>query len=100
VVVLFVCDAWIFWWSSVSLGWRESPERASQHDRGGGPPLNFYDAWVNLLTVRQHYNGTRLPAGIGYVTPHDEDEGRGPAIRKSREADLETARLRRLTYHR
>ena len=32
--------------------------------------------------------------------PHDEHEGRGSAIRKAREAGLEAARLRRLTYHR
>lgn len=39
-------------------------------------------------------------AGIDYVTPDDEHEGRGPAIRKAREAGLEAARLRRLAYHR
>ena len=50
--------------------------------------------------VREHYNGVRLHAGIGYVTPDDEHQGRGPAIRKAREAGLEQARLRRLTYHR
>ena len=54
----------------------------------------------DLAVVRMHYNGTRLHAGIGYVTPLDEHEGRGPAIRKAREAGLEAARLRRLTYHR
>lgn len=42
----------------------------------------------------------RLHAGIGYVTPDDEHEGRGQAIRKAREAGLEEARLRRLAYHR
>jgi hypothetical protein len=26
----------------------DNPERASRHERDGGPPLNFYDAWVNL----------------------------------------------------
>ncbi|HSH79347.1 MAG TPA: hypothetical protein VLA19_12545, partial [Herpetosiphonaceae bacterium] len=44
--------------------------------------------------------GVRLHAGIGYVCPNDEHEGRGPAIRKAREAGLEEARLRRLAYHR
>lgn len=29
-------------------GWRDNPERASRHDRSGGPPLNFYDVRVNL----------------------------------------------------
>ena len=55
---------------------------------------------AELAVVRKHYNSVRLHAGIGYVTPDDEHEGRGPAIRKAREAGLEAARLRRLTYHR
>ena len=55
---------------------------------------------AELTVIRQHWNGVRLHAGIGYVTPNDEHEGRGPAIRKAREAGLEAARLRRLTYHR
>jgi hypothetical protein len=42
----------------------------------------------------------RLHAGIGYVCPNDEHEGRGPAIRKARESGLEDARLRRLAYYR
>jgi putative transposase len=55
---------------------------------------------AELAVVREHYNSVRLHAGIGYVTPNDEHEGRGPAIRKAREAGLEQARLRRLDYHR
>jgi transposase InsO family protein len=55
---------------------------------------------AELEVVRRHYNGVRLHAGIGYVTPDDEHEGRGPDIRKAREAGLEAARLRRLAYHR
>ena len=50
--------------------------------------------------MRERYNGVRLHAGIGYVTPNDEHEGRGQAIRKAREAGLEQARLRRIAYHR
>ena len=50
--------------------------------------------------VREQYNTVRLHAGIGYVTPDDEHEGRGPAIRKAREAGLEQARLRGIVYHR
>jgi len=50
---------------------------------------------AELAAVRQHYNTTRLHAGIGYVTPDDEHEGRGEAIRKAREAGLEQARIRR-----
>ena len=55
---------------------------------------------AELAVIRDHYNGVRLHAGIGYVTPNDEHEGRGPAIRKARQAGLEQARLRRLAYHR
>ena len=39
-------------------------------------------------------------AGIGYVTPSDAHEGRGPTIRKAREVGLEAARLQRIAYHR
>jgi transposase InsO family protein len=55
---------------------------------------------AELRVIRQHWNGVRLHAGVGYVTPNDEHEGRGPAIRKARDAGLEAARLRRLAYHR
>lgn len=55
---------------------------------------------AELDVIRERWNGVRLHAGIGYVTPNDEHEGRGPAIRKAREAGLETARLRRIAYHR
>ena len=36
----------------------------------------------------QQYNRVRLHAGISYVTPDDEHEGRGPAIRQARRAGL------------
>jgi hypothetical protein len=39
---------------------------------------------AELAVVRERYNGVRLHAGIGYVTPNDEHQGRGPAIRKAR----------------
>ena len=55
---------------------------------------------AELAVVREHYNGVRLHAGIGYVTPNDEHQGRGPAIRKARQAGLEQARLQRLAWHR
>jgi putative transposase len=55
---------------------------------------------AELSVVREHYNTVRLHAGIGYVTPDDEHEGRGAAIRKARQAGLEQARLRRIAYHR
>jgi hypothetical protein len=34
-------------------------------------------------------HGVQLHAGIGYVIPNDQHEGRGPAIRKARQAGLE-----------
>ena len=52
--------------------------------------LTIKDAAVlrrELAVIRHDYNGIRLHAGIGYVTPDDEHEGRGMAIRKAREAD-------------
>ena len=55
---------------------------------------------TELEIIRQRYNGIRLHAGIGYVCPNDEHEGRGEAIRKAREAGLEQSRLRRLARHR
>lgn len=55
---------------------------------------------AELAIIRDHYNGVRLHQGIGYVTPNDEHEGRGEAIRKARQAGLEQARLRRLAWHR
>jgi transposase InsO family protein len=53
-----------------------------------------------LEVVRDRFNGVRLHAGVGYVTPDDEHEGRGKEIRKARQAGLEAARQRRLAYHR
>lgn len=55
---------------------------------------------AELAVSRAHYNGVRLHAGVGYVTPNDEHEGRGEAIRKARQAGLEQSRLRRLAWHR
>jgi putative transposase len=50
--------------------------------------------------VREQYNSVRLHAGIGYVTPNDEHEGRGAAIRQARRAGLARAREQRLAYNR
>jgi len=55
---------------------------------------------AELAVIRRHYNGVRLHAGIGYVTPDDEHQGRGELIRKARQGGLEAARQRRLAYHR
>ena len=55
---------------------------------------------AELAATRAQYNAVRLHAGIGYVTPNDEHEGCGEAIRKARQAGLEQARLHRLAWHR
>jgi putative transposase len=55
---------------------------------------------AELASVRHEYNTMRLHAGIGYVTPDDEHEGRGPAIRQARRAGLRRARRLRIAYHR
>lgn len=49
-----------------------------------------------LAAVRQNHNGVRLHEGIGYVTPNDEHEGRGPAIRQARIDGMNSARARRI----
>ena len=53
-----------------------------------------------LEAVRLEYNSVRLHAGIGYVTPDDEHEGRGDQIRKARAEGLHTARAQRIAYRR
>jgi len=53
-----------------------------------------------LDAVREQYNRVRLHAGIGYVTPNDEHEGRGNAIRRARQIGLARAREQRIAYHR
>ena len=55
---------------------------------------------AELARVRGVYNGTRLHAGIGYVTPDDEHQGHGDAIRQARIEGLRRAHDTRLTYHR
>jgi putative transposase len=46
------------------------------------------------------HNHVRLHAGIGYVTPADEHDGRGPAIRHARRVGLAHAREARIAFHR
>jgi hypothetical protein len=41
-----------------------------------------------------------LHASIGYVTPDDEHEGKGDAIRQARRDGLAHARENRITYRR
>ena len=55
---------------------------------------------AELDAIRIHYNSMRLHAGIGYVTPDDEHQGRGAHIRLARAEGLRRARRRRIAYHR
>ena len=55
---------------------------------------------VDLEAVRVEYNTVRLHAGIGYVTPDDEHQGRGDAIRRHRAEGLAQARQNRIDYRR
>jgi putative transposase len=55
---------------------------------------------AELAVVRHEYNTVRLHAGIGYVTPADEHDGRGPRIRAARRRGLRHARWARIAYHR
>ena len=55
---------------------------------------------AELERVRNHYNTVRLHEAIGYVTPDDEHEGRGSAIRQARRDGLKRARAQRIGYHR
>lgn len=55
---------------------------------------------AELEAVRDEYNTVRLHAGIGYVTPDDEHQGRGPQIRKERHEGMIAARAARIAYRR
>jgi putative transposase len=53
-----------------------------------------------LDAVRHQHNHVRLHAGIGYVTPDDEHEGRGAQVRHARRVGLERAREARIAARR
>ena len=55
---------------------------------------------AELTRVRREYDQVRLHAGIGYVTPDDEHQGRGPAIRRARMIGLRHAHQARIDYNR
>ncbi len=74
------------------------------HVKGDWPHLeHIRDAGeleAELDRVREQYNTVRLHASIGYVTPDDEHEGRGDAIRANRRYGLAQAREHRIAYRR
>jgi putative transposase len=55
---------------------------------------------AELDRARTEYNTIRLHASIGYVTPDDEHEGRGDAIRQARRDEFAQARKNRVAYRR
>jgi putative transposase len=55
---------------------------------------------AELQRVRTEYNTVRLHAALGYVTPDDEHDGRGDAIRQARRDGLTRARENRIAYRR
>ena len=55
---------------------------------------------AELEQVRTECNTVRLHAGIGYVTPDDEHQGRGDQIRKARHEGMRAAHERRIAYRR
>lgn len=55
---------------------------------------------AELERIRVHYNTVRLHEAIGYVTPDDEHQGRGEAIRAARRAGMERADRERRLWHR
>ena len=74
------------------------------HVKGEWPHLEKItdpgDLDVELDRVRTEYNTVRLHASIGYVTPDDEHDGRGEAIRHNRLRGLAAARQARIDYRR
>ncbi len=55
---------------------------------------------AELEVIRTEYNSRRLHSSLGYVTPDDEHEGRGEAIRQARRDGLDRAARDRLAYNR
>jgi putative transposase len=74
------------------------------HVKGEWPHLEKItdpaDLDAELTRVRTDYNTVRLHASIGYVTPNDEHEGRGEALRQARIRGLVQARQDRIEYRR
>ncbi len=55
---------------------------------------------AELDRIQVEYNTVRLHSSIGYVTPDDEHQGKGDAIRAARVHGLHAAAQRRLAHHR
>ena len=74
------------------------------HLKGDWPHLTSIDHAgaldTELARIRTEYNTVRLHASIGYVTPDDEHNGRGPGIRRARAAGLKRARAERIKQNR
>jgi putative transposase len=74
------------------------------HLKGENPHLDAitdaYELEAELDALRQTYNGVRLHAGIGYVTPDDEHHGRGQALRAARRDGLKQAHATRVAARR
>ncbi len=74
------------------------------HVKGENPHLELIkdpaELEAELERIRGDYNTVRLHAGIGYVTPDDEHEGRGEGLRQARRLGLEQARRTRIEYRR
>jgi putative transposase len=74
------------------------------HVKGEWPHLEHIrdpgELEIELDRARAEYNTVRLHAGIGYVTPDDEHQGRGDGIRQARRDGLAAAREARINYRR
>ena len=55
-------------------------------------PLNLADAKRIVAEYVHHYNEVRLHSALGYITPKDHLEGRGPTIHAARDRKLTEAR--------
>lgn len=58
-------------------------------------PLDLDDAKRITAEYVHHYNTERLHAGIGYITPHDQLNGRAAEIHADRDRKLQEARAKR-----
>jgi putative transposase len=77
-------------------------ETLSGHAKGEWPHLEKIrdpgELDAELARARLEYNGVHLHAAIGYLTPDDEHQGRGDAIRQQRRDGLTAARQNRIAY--